>query len=113
MGQAVGPDLTQIGKKYNRAQLLESLLEPSKVIDPKYITYLVETKQGVLHTGLLITKNEQEIVLKNGQGKLIQIPTEQADFMVAQKKSLMPELLLRDMTVQQVADMLAFLESLK
>ena len=35
-GGAIGPDLSQIGKKYDRAGLLESLLEPSKAIEPKY-----------------------------------------------------------------------------
>src|SRR5262249_30924307 len=42
-GSTLGPDLSQIGKKYTRAQILESILEPSKSIDPKYVTYLLET----------------------------------------------------------------------
>ena len=113
VGQAVGPDLKVISKKSNRSQLLESILEPSKVIEPKYVTYLVETKGGVLHTGLLVVKNGEELLLKNSQGKMIRLPADQIESMLPQEKSLMPEMLLRDMTVQQVADLLAFLESLK
>ncbi|MBC7853971.1 MAG: PQQ-dependent sugar dehydrogenase, partial [Pirellulaceae bacterium] len=37
-GKEIGPELTTIGKKYNQSQLLDSLLEPSKLIDPKYVT---------------------------------------------------------------------------
>ena len=113
VGQQVGPDLKQIGKKYDRARLLESILEPSKVIDPKFVTYLIETKEGQIHTGLLIEKNERETVLKDAQGKLIRISAGNVEFTAPQQKSLMPELLLRDMTAEQVADLLSFLESLK
>ena len=45
-GKQLGPDLGLIVGKQNRAQLLESILEPSKKIDPKFVSYLVETKQG-------------------------------------------------------------------
>ena len=109
----MGPELTLIGKKFNRLQLLESILEPSKVIDPKYVTYTIETKQGKLHSGLVIEKSGEQITLKDGQGNLIQLPAAEISNMISQQKSLMPENLLRDMTIQQVADLLAFLESLK
>ena len=46
VGETVGPDLTKIGAKYNKAALLDQILEPSKTIDPPYITHLVETKDG-------------------------------------------------------------------
>ena len=42
-GGKLGPDLSQIGKKLTRAQIVESLLEPSKTIDPKYVARMVET----------------------------------------------------------------------
>ena len=61
-GTALGPDLSEIGKKYNRAQLLESILEPSKAIDPKYLTHLVETKDGRVITGLLAARDEQQVL---------------------------------------------------
>jgi putative heme-binding domain-containing protein len=112
-GHDVGPDLTTIGQKNNRAQLLESILEPSKLIDPKYVTYLVETVDGRLLTGLLVKKDGQEVVLKDARNKVIRISSGQIEHLVPQRLSLMPELLLRDMTAQQVADLLAYLSSLK
>ena len=108
-GQEVGPDLSQISKKYSRAQLLESILEPSKNIDPAYVTYLAETTRGAVHSGLLVRKTEAEIVLKDAQGKLLTLPAREVEVLAPQQKSLMPELLLRDMTAQEVADLLEFL----
>jgi len=112
-GKEIGPDLTTIGKKLTPAQLLESILEPSKRIDPKYVTYLAETTKGRLFTGLLVEKNDEEVVLKDAQDKSRRIPAEEIEQLVPQRQSLMPDLLVRDMTVQQVADLVAYLSSLK
>jgi uncharacterized repeat protein (TIGR03806 family) len=112
-GKEVGPELTTIGKKLTRAQLLESILEPSKLIDPKFVTYLAETKDGRIITGLQVSKDANEVVLKDAQDKLFRIPVSEIEQLVPQRQSIMPDLLLRDMTAQQVADLLAFLESLK
>jgi putative heme-binding domain-containing protein len=112
-GKEVGPELTTIGKKYTRAQLLESMLEPSKLIDPKYVTHLAELDDGRLATGLLVKKDDSEVVLKDAQDKEIRIPAKEIERLVPTQQSLMPDLLLRDMTAEQVADLLAYLSSLK
>jgi putative heme-binding domain-containing protein len=113
IGENLGPDLSQIGKKYSPSDLLTHLLEPSKFIDAKYIPYILETTDGLVHAGLLVERNDQEIVLKTAQNKEVRVPTAHVESIVSQQKSLMPELLLRDMTPQQAADLLAFLSSLK
>jgi putative heme-binding domain-containing protein len=112
-GTEVGPDLTQIGKKLDRAQLLESILEPSKRIDPEYVTYTLETTGEVVYSGILVKKTPKEVVLRDAQAKLITVPADEVARLVPAPKSLMPELLVRDMTAEQVADLLAFLASLK
>jgi uncharacterized repeat protein (TIGR03806 family) len=112
-GSTLGPDLTLIGKKYSRAQLLESLLEPSKSIDPQYTTYALETTEGQVHTGVLAEKNAAHIVLKIVGDKEVRIPANKVAALVPQKNSLMPELLLRDLSAEQAADLLEFLAALK
>jgi len=112
-GKDLGPELTTIGKKLSRQQLLESILEPSKQIDPKYVLHLVETDDGRILTGLLQSKNDAEVVLKDATDKVTRIPTQHIEQLVPQRQSFMPDLLLRDMTAQQVADLLAYLSSLK
>jgi putative heme-binding domain-containing protein len=105
--------LTQIGKKYTRGQLLESILEPSKSIDPKYAAYLLETTDGQLHTGLLAEKSDTQVVLRTAGDKEVRVPASKVATLAAQKTSLMPEQLLRDLTAEQAADLLEYLASLK
>jgi len=112
-GTELGPDLSEIGKKYQRAQLLETIIQPSKEIEPKFATYLVETKQGKTYSGLLVERDQVEVILKDAQNKSTRIPAGDVDLIVPQQKSMMPELLLRDMTAQDVADLTAYLSGLK
>jgi uncharacterized repeat protein (TIGR03806 family) len=112
-GTEIGPDLDGIGKKYDRAQILDNILNPSRLMDPKYLTHLVETKQGQVFSGLLVARDAAKVVLKDANNKLIEVPAGEVELFVAQQKSLMPDLLLRDLTAEQVADLTAFLSSLK
>ncbi len=112
-GSPLGPDLGDVGKRLTRAQILESILEPSKSVDPKYVAYLVETTDGKVHTGLLAARDGREVVLKTAGDKEVRIPANKVDTLAPQRNSLMPELLLRDLTAEQAADLLAFLSSLK
>jgi putative heme-binding domain-containing protein len=112
-GSTLGPDLSQVGKQYTRAQILESLLEPSKKVDPKYVTYLLETTDGQVHTGLLGEKTESEVVLRLVGDKEVRVPAGKVQTLATQKNSIMPEQLLRDLTAEQAADLLEFLASLK
>jgi uncharacterized repeat protein (TIGR03806 family) len=110
-GKALGPDLTHIGARYDRRRLLQSILQPSRDIDPKFATYLIETKDGNILTGLLVRKTERQVVLQDATRKEVTVATDQIELLAPQQQSLMPELLLREMTAEQVADLLAYLES--
>jgi putative heme-binding domain-containing protein len=112
-GKEIGPELSTIGKQRTRAQLLESILEPSKLIETKYVTHLAETTDGRIITGLLVSKSDDEVALKDVQDKVTRIQTKNIEQLVPQRQSLMPELLFRDLTAQQVADLLEYLGSLK
>jgi putative heme-binding domain-containing protein len=113
VGETVGPDLSKVGTKYTKAGLLEHILEPSKSIDPAFTTYLCETKDGHVFSGLAVEKTDTAVVLKDAQGKSVRLMSAEVERMVPQSRSLMPELLLRDMTAQQVADLLEFLARLR
>ena len=112
-GESVGPDLVKIGTKYDRPTLLDHIIEPSKLIEPQYTTHLVATKDGQVVSGLLVERSDTTIVLKDAQGKTMRIPRDQVEQFAPQPRSLMPELLLRDLTAQEAADLLAFLAKQK
>jgi uncharacterized repeat protein (TIGR03806 family) len=113
LGESVGPDLSKIGTKYDRATILEHILDPSRTIDQQYVSYLVETKDGQVVTGVVAERTKSAIVVKDVQGKTTTIPSDQVEQLSPQPRSLMPELLLRDLTAQQAADLLEFLAGLK
>lgn len=113
VGRHIGPDLSKLDQRTTPAQLLESILQPSKFIDPKYVSYLIETKAGKLHTGLLVKKDGEEVMLRDAQDRTVSVPVNEIEQLVGQRQSLMPELLVRDLTAQQVADLLAYLTSLR
>jgi uncharacterized repeat protein (TIGR03806 family) len=112
-GGEAGPALDQIGKKFNRAQILESILEPSKLIEERYITYLVVTKDGVPYTGVLVDRTADGIVLRDGENKSIRLAHTEIEELTRQRQSLMPEGLLSNLTAQQAADLLSYLEACK
>lgn len=112
-GKSLGPDLTQIGKRLNRDQLLHSILAPSEKIDPKFRTWIVETTAGRVFTGLLVEKTDEKIVLKTTEHKLIEVPAAEQELLVPQPNSLMPELQHRSLTAQQLADLVDYLASLQ
>ena len=75
--------------------------------------YLVETISGTVHSGLLVERNNTGIVVRDVQNKTRRVETADIEGVYPQTKSLMPDVLLRDLTAQQVADLLAYLSSLK
>jgi putative heme-binding domain-containing protein len=111
-GKQLGPDLTQIGKKLDRQKLLESILEPSKTVEPQYVSYLAEANGQAL-TGLVVQRDPLAVVLRQADGKEVRLATSEIDRLAPTAKSLMPELLVQDMTAQQVADLLEYLSGLR
>ena len=112
-GIALGPDLSKVGAKYARADMLRHILEPSRAVDPPFATYVLETKAGKIHSGLLASRSARAVVLKDASNRETRIPTAEVEQMVPQPRSLMPESLLRDLTARQAADLLEYLGSLK
>jgi putative membrane-bound dehydrogenase-like protein len=112
-GGDIGPDLSQIGRKYDRRGLLDAILRPSAAIAPEYRPYLVQTTDGKVMVGFLRQKTSRHLVLKTAQGQLVEIPVDRVEQCVPQETSLMPELTLASLTAQDAADLLAYLASLR
>ena len=113
-GTDFGPDLSHIGTKYDRARLLESILEPSRSIEPNFVTYIARTARGEDIVGVLVRSGDKEIVLKDSQTKKeIHIPLDQVKRLAPQTTSAMPDGLLSALTAEQAADLLEFLQQQK
>lgn len=112
-GSSLGPDLSQIGSKYTRAQLLDQILEPSRIIEPRYVAYVAQLDDGRSFTGMLMERTPQFVLLRDAKGDTTRIASEQLESLAPLRQSLMPDLQLRDLSVEQIADLLAYLSERK
>lgn len=113
IGQEIGPDLSEIGKKLTPTALYESILYPSAGISHNYETWLVITEEGESLNGLLVSESDSEIKLKDAKGLIRTIPATQVE---AKKKldiSLMPADLQKLMTAQELVDVVDYMQTLK
>lgn len=110
-GGMIGPDLTNVGKRMDGRALLESILEPSKQIDPKYqyLQYLLEDGQLVTGRPTSVTSSHLTIEVDPLSGRSISIAREQIEHSQASPISPMPDGLLDTLTRQEILDLIAYL----
>ncbi len=109
-GGKVGPDLSTIGAALNRERLVESILDPSKEIAPAFVTWNVTTRDGKVHTGVVVDEGPNSTVtLADAQGRLETLMRQDIEERVASKKSLMPDSLHELMTPREFLDLIEYL----
>jgi putative heme-binding domain-containing protein len=112
-GGGVGPDISAVANRFGRRDILESIVEPSKVISEQYASYVVRTKKGETFSGQIVEENNDHLILVTDplQGTRKQI----GQTGVAVKKlspiSSMPANLIDVLTKDEVLDLLAYIES--
>ncbi len=109
-GEGVGPDLTTVSKRFKRADTLESIIFPSKVISDQYRSTTILTKKGVRIDGLAATQGDTVTVLLS-DGSKTTLRKDEIEAQYASLTSVMPENLLDPLSKQNIADLFAFLES--
>ena len=110
-GSKIGPELTKIGQKRDRASILRSIVEPSAEIDKKYFTQAVLLESGKIIRGVVKSEDDDEMILIDSSGKEVKIPGDEIEAVSDQKISLMPD--MRDtLTPNEVRDLVAYLSSL-
>ena len=112
-GSRIGPELTNIGKKYDKISLLDAIVNPSASIVFGYEPWLVNTKEGESLFGFLISENKQSIVIKDIAGVPHVIAQDKISSKKKQEKSLMPEPSTTGLTEQNLSDIAAYLLSIK
>lgn len=112
-GKDIGPSLSEIGSKLSREALFESILFPSAGISHNYEGYIVETEDGLVVSGLLVSKTPDKVVLKTVEG--IQREVAAADIAEMNKLplSLMPADIQKTMTVDDLVNVVEYLQTLK
>jgi putative heme-binding domain-containing protein len=109
-GEGVGPDLTAVSKRFKRADILESIIYPSKVISDQYRSTFIVTRKGQQFNGLAAPQGDSVTVLQS-DGSKVTLKKDEIEQQFASLISVMPERLLDPLTKEEIADLFAFLES--
>jgi putative membrane-bound dehydrogenase-like protein len=104
----IGGDLSGIGTKTDKTDLLDALLNPSATMPLGYETWTIVDKKGQNFTGLLAGEGKL-ITLKDAQGQLTSIKVEDIKTRQKNPQSLMPDAQALKLSHQHIADVLAFL----
>ncbi len=112
-GGQFGPDLSGIGAQRDRRALLESILEPSRSVEPAFVQHTIVTTRGEVHVGIVASRTAEHVVVTSADGADVRVPVAEILRLTPEATSAMSELLLQDSSPQDVADLIAFLAACK
>ena len=109
-GGKIGPDLTTY-KRDDVRRMLHNVINPSAEIREGFETLVAVLNDGRVVTGFLVEQDPQSVSLRSTDGQTVALARADIDELIPQKKSLMPEGQLKDLTDEQVRNLFAYLRS--
>jgi len=110
-GAVVGPALASV-RDNPPEEILKNILYPSLVIAPQYAQYLVEMGDGQVLNGLVVESTEAAITLRRQGAEDSKLLRRDIKNLVASRVSLMPEDLLKGLSLQDIADLIKFVQEI-
>ena len=113
-GGGLGPDLTGAGNRYTLRDLLENIIEPSKVISDQYDSTQIEKKDGSMLVGRVVKKEAGKLFVAINPlvpSETIEVAEQDVKESKAYPISMMPPGLLNALNEEEVKDLLAYLLS--
>lgn len=113
-GGAHGPDLSHAAGRFSQRDLLESVVEPNKVISDQYAAWIFEMDDGRKITGRIINLNNDNIMVMPNMlepNSLLSLDTRRIEAKSLSKVSLMPEGTLDTLKEEEILDLMAYLLS--
>jgi putative heme-binding domain-containing protein len=109
---ARGPFLGDAARTYRRRELTEQILRPSKQIAKGYDTHLFALKDGRRLEGFVVRETPEALTIRTGAAEEHRVPVAEIEERGKVEKSLMPEGLVANLTVADLASLLDYLEGL-
>jgi putative heme-binding domain-containing protein len=112
-GGSVGPDLTAVSSRFNRHDILESIILPSKVISDQYANMKVRFKEGGGVIGRIVEETNDHIIVQPSMLSPEKVTVSKADIANREVSTIspMPEGLVNNLTKADILDLLAYVES--
>jgi putative heme-binding domain-containing protein len=108
-GDSVGPDLTTVSRRFQKKEILESILYPSLVISDQYASKTIITKDGRTVTGIVAPQSDGSLVVMQSNTQKITIAKDQVDETLPCKISAMPEGLLNTLSLEDISNLFSYL----
>jgi putative membrane-bound dehydrogenase-like protein len=108
-GETAGPDLTSVARRFQRKEILESIVYPSHVISDQYASRIVMAA-GKSYAGL-VTRGTAGITILQSNGQKVDVPHEDIEDVQPSNASTMPTGLLNPLSLEEVADLFAYLNT--
>ena len=112
-GGRVGPPLDRIASRRAPSYIMESILEPSKDIDPLYEVVQVVTAEGLVIAGLRVNETNFSLQLREENGRFHSLLKRDLEEIHVLNISLMPGNHAEQLTVKELHDLFAFLMTLE
>jgi putative heme-binding domain-containing protein len=102
-----------VAGRFSRDDLFTAILQPSKDVSPRYRTTQITTADGKTYQGLIIYQAVDSLILQTGPAAPIRITNRQIVDKRVTQTSLMPAGLIDKLTDREIADLYAYLKSLR
>ena len=112
-GGDLGPDLGDVGSKYELDLLIESVLDPSRQISPEYRSEVLATADGRVLCGLVRAETDRELTLVEAEGRRLVVAKAEIADRHPCATSLMPDGLVSGLSPSEFSDLIAYLQSLR
>lgn len=109
VGNQVGPELKSLVDK-SAEQILISIIDPNREVDPRYRMVQIETIDGRLLAGILEQETESDLTLVDNQGKPHRVARDEIEQLQTRNQSLMPTGLEREITIDQMRHLIGLLK---
>jgi putative heme-binding domain-containing protein len=103
----------EIGKRYSAADLVESILKPSVKIAQGYEAYSFAMADGRVFTGFVVAERSSTVQIREASGALRDLKRSDIEERRRQEPSAMPEGIAGSVTPEELADLVAYLQSLR
>lgn len=108
-GTNFGPDLSKVGSRMKKSQILQSVLTPDAVVDPKYHGEVIVTTEGQIVSGFVVEEGDAQITIRTANKGLRRIPISEIDDRSKLSNSFMPTGLERTMSTQELLGLIEYL----
>ena len=108
-----GPNLDGLGEKYDRAALIEHILDPSSTVMPGFEQATVFTNDGRSITGRFERATKVEVRIIDATGKQTNLKRDEVEEIRYSSKSMMPDNLIATISQVEFSDLIAYLSTLR